>query len=62
MPYYDDLLYDAKPYVDLMKTWSTHSQVNETLFREVGAAIDAAGDEIVKPVRTTLCLAQKDVT
>jgi trans-aconitate methyltransferase len=60
--YYDDLLYDAKRYVDLMRTWSTHRQVNETLFREVGAAIDAAGGEIVKPVRTTLCLAQKDVT
>jgi hypothetical protein len=46
--YYDDLLYDAKRYVDLMRTWSTHRQVNETLFKEVGAAIDAAGGEIVK--------------
>jgi len=42
------LLYDAKRYVDLMRTWSTHRQVNETLFKEVGAAIDAAGGEIVK--------------
>jgi ubiquinone/menaquinone biosynthesis C-methylase UbiE len=60
--YYEYLSYDAKRYVDLMRTWSTHRDVSETLFSEVGSAIGASGGEIVKPVRTTLCLAQKDVT
>ena len=60
--YYDDLLYGAKRYVELMRTWSTHRYVNEILFSEVKSAIDAAGGSITKPIRTTLCFAQRHLT
>jgi ubiquinone/menaquinone biosynthesis C-methylase UbiE len=50
--YYTDVEYDAKGYVDLMRTWSTHRNTNGMLFTEVGSAIKAAGGRIAKPIRT----------
>jgi ubiquinone/menaquinone biosynthesis C-methylase UbiE len=60
MRYYDYPTYDARRYVELMRTWSTHRNVDERLFEAVGSAINAAGGTIVKPVRTTVCLALRN--
>jgi SAM-dependent methyltransferase len=57
--YYTNPVYDSKRYVELMRTWSTHRNIDESLFREVGLALEANGGQIAKPIRTTLCLARK---
>jgi SAM-dependent methyltransferase len=59
--YYTNYVYDSNRYVDLMRTWSTHRNIGEDLFREVGLALDANGGQIIKPIRTTLCLAHKAI-
>jgi hypothetical protein len=57
--YYETAMYDARGYVDLLQTWSTHTQLPEAFFDEVSAAIEGCGDSITKPIRTTLCAARR---
>jgi SAM-dependent methyltransferase len=57
--YYTNHVYNSKRYVELMRTWSTHRSIGEVLFQEVGMALDENGGKIIKPIRTTLCLAQR---
>ncbi len=56
---YDRLSCDARGYVDLQRTWSTHANLGEAFFAAVASAIDEAGGRIAKPIRTTLCLGRR---
>jgi ubiquinone/menaquinone biosynthesis C-methylase UbiE len=60
--YYETVRYDARGYVDLLHTWSTHTQLPEAFFEEVSRAIRDCGGSIEKPIRTTLCAARRLAT
>jgi ubiquinone/menaquinone biosynthesis C-methylase UbiE len=60
--YYENHSYSAEKYIKLMKTWSTHRFLNETLFDAVRSAIDDIGGSIKKPIRTTLCYAKREAS
>jgi SAM-dependent methyltransferase len=60
--YYTTLRLSAREYVGLMRTWSTHRTAKEPLYEEVAQAIEQNGGEILKPIRTTLCFAERETS
>jgi SAM-dependent methyltransferase len=58
--YYDRVSYDAAGYLDLLRTWSTHTHLSAEFYAAVRSAIDEAGGRIVKPIRTTLCFGRRN--
>lgn len=60
--YYTTLHLGAQEYIGLMKTWSTHRTAKESLYSAVAQAIDRQGGKIPKPVRTTLCFAERETS
>lgn len=60
--YHDRLSYDPAGYLNLLRTWSTHADLDQAFFAAVAAAIRDAGGRIVKPIRTTLCFGLRAAT
>jgi len=44
--YYDRPSYDAQGYVDLLRTWSTHTELGEEFFAAVASAVEEAEGRI----------------
>jgi ubiquinone/menaquinone biosynthesis C-methylase UbiE len=57
--YYEAVRYDAQGYLDLLHTWSTHTQLPQAFFDAVADAIARHGGLVEKPIRTTLCVARR---
>ena len=56
--YYSHMCYTTSGYLNLLRTWSDHSNLSDTFFNEIASVIDIAGGKLIKPIRTTLCFAK----
>lgn len=57
--YYDSVRYSATQYLDLLRTFPNHANLDVEFFASVGSLIEDSGGEIVKPIRTTLCFGRR---
>lgn len=58
--YYEDHKYSASSYIDLLKTYSTHTALCDGFYSAIQELINNSGGIITIPIRSTLCYGRRN--